>query len=101
MKNNMKIEWGKKVNCPACALPFYSMQKTSLVCPNCGNNFELSELFSKKGTSIAMDEVVESDEKIALSGFGFMEDDDVDLAEENDDISDGEVIDDIKLVDEE
>ena len=98
----MKLEWGKKVYCPACALPFYSMQKTSLTCPNCGNKFEISDLVLKKGSNVAMDEVVDSDERIALSGFEFMDEEpDVSLVDETDDLSDDEVMEDIKLVDEE
>ncbi len=98
----MKLEWGKKVYCPSCALPFYNMQKTSLECPNCGNKFDLSELNIKKGSHVAMDEVADMDDKIALSNFGFPDNDsDVDLVDEADDLSDKDVIDDIKLVDEE
>ena len=98
----MKLEWGKKIHCPACALPFYSMQKTSLICPNCGNKFEISELNSKKNSYVAMDEVAESDEKIALAGFEFIDEEaDVDLGDGSDNLSDDEVIEDIKLVDEE
>ncbi|MDR0630901.1 MAG: FYDLN acid domain-containing protein [Holosporales bacterium] len=36
--HKMKLEWGKKIHCPACMLPFYSLQRTSLLCPNCGNS---------------------------------------------------------------
>ena len=98
----MKLEWGKKIHCPACALPFYSMQKTSLTCPNCGNKFEISELNNKKASGIAMDEAAEADEKIALAGFEFMDEDaDLDISDDADNLSDDEVMEDIKLVDEE
>lgn len=71
----MKLEWGKKVCCPKCATPFYSMKKTSLICPNCGHKFEISELTNKKNTKIARDEMVEYDEKIAVTDFGQMDED--------------------------
>ena len=65
----MKAEWGKKVNCTACAMPFYSIKKTSLVCPYCGHKFEISEVSKKRYSKIAMDEICEDDEKISLSRF--------------------------------
>lgn len=96
----MKLEWGKKVYCPACTMPFYSMQKVSLICPNCGSKFELTDLVAKKGANIAMDEVVDTDDRIALPGFEFMDEHpDVGLGEDTDDLSSDEVMDDIKLVD--
>lgn len=96
----MKLEWGKKVNCLACAMPFYSMQKTTLVCPNCGYKFDISELNTKKMTSTPLD-IEDLDEKIALSSFDFSDNaDDIDLSEESD-LADKEVIEDIKLIDDE
>jgi len=96
----MKLEWGKKVNCLACAMPFYSMQKTTLVCPNCGHKFDISELNTKKITSIPLD-IEDLDEKVALSSFGFSDNaDDIDLSDDSD-LADKEVIEDIKLIDDE
>ena len=98
----MKLEWGKKVCCPACASPFYSMQKTSLVCPKCANKFKITELTSKKSLNIAMDETAEADERIALSDFDLADDDaDIDFVDEDENLSEDDVISDIKLVDEE
>ena len=97
----MKLEWGKKVNCLACAMPFYSMQKTTLVCPYCGHKFDISELNSKKLSVIPLDIDDEIDDKVALSGFGFEDSaDDIDLTDDSD-LADKEVIEDIKLIDNE
>lgn len=96
----MKLEWGKKVNCLACSMPFYSMQKTTLVCPNCGHKFDISELNTKKMTSIPLD-IEDLDEKVVLSSFGFSDNaDDIDLSDDSD-LADKEVIEDIKLIDDE
>ena len=65
----MKLDWGKKVCCPKCSSRFYSMKKNSLVCPNCGYKFEVSELTSKKSVKVARDEVIEYDEEIAVTEF--------------------------------
>lgn len=96
----MKREWGKKISCPACALSFYSMQKTSLVCPNCGNKFEIAELISRKRTKVAMDETSVYDENPIFSGFDeFPEELEQNMNESDDDISTTEVIKDMKSVD--
>lgn len=97
----MKLEWGKKINCLACALPFYSMQKTNLVCPSCGHKFDISELNTKKMASIPLDIDTEIDDKVALSSFGFTDNtDEIDLSDDSD-LTDKDVIEDIKLVDDE
>jgi hypothetical protein len=96
----MKLGWGKKISCPACALPFYDLQRSSLSCPHCGNSFEAADLQSKKGIG-AMDEV-DIDEKMAeISGFDFQEEVDsgIDLVDEPGIITVGEDVEDVKIVD--
>lgn len=101
--NVMKIEWGKKICCPACALPFYSMQKTSLECPSCGNKFDISSLSSKKSSIASMDEVVENDEQIVLEKFDLEENFDVDTendtSTDDDELLDDEDVSKVVLVD--
>ncbi|MDR1234259.1 MAG: FYDLN acid domain-containing protein [Holosporales bacterium] len=95
----MKLEWGKKVSCPVCALPFYDLRKSSLLCPNCGHSFIAADLRSKMANSVVMDTV---DEKLSdVSAFDF-----TDEVVEGSDISDESVIisvtddmEDIKVVD--
>ena len=95
----MKLEWGKKVNCPACALPFYSMQKSALTCPNCGNKFDISELNTKKLNTVSLDLEADFDDKIPLSDFVFDDSTDEIGLHETADLEDKEVLDDMKLVD--
>lgn len=97
----MKLEWGKKIYCPACALPFYDMRKTSLTCPNCGNQFDASDLSSRKRLSIAMDEIIdEENDKVASTTFGFSDESDTEFNDDSDELSVKSELDDIKLVDE-
>lgn len=70
----MKLEFGKKIACPACALPFYDMQKTSLVCPSCGYTFDASEMKYKKTNNAAMDEIDLDDKVVDIPGFEFNDD---------------------------
>ncbi|MDR3031487.1 MAG: FYDLN acid domain-containing protein [Holosporales bacterium] len=86
----MKIEWGKKVSCPACSLAFYDLWKTALVCPYCGNTFDVADLISKKAHAINLEPEDDIDDKaIGLSGFEF------ESEVENSDIQDDRVEDDI------
>ena len=36
----MKLEWGKKVECPSCGVIFYDMRKIDLSCPHCDTKFK-------------------------------------------------------------
>lgn len=94
----MKLEWGKKIACPACVLPFYDLRKTSLVCPNCGNSFEASEIKYKKISTVAMDEVDLDDKIAAIPGFEFSDEvDPAELTDNSSELGDDSDIDDIKL----
>lgn len=66
----MKIEWGKKISCPACALTFYDMGKSSLVCPYCQYSFEADSLTSK-GNEAPADEIEIEEGTMEMPGFEF------------------------------
>ncbi|MDR0744531.1 MAG: FYDLN acid domain-containing protein [Holosporales bacterium] len=86
----MKIEWGKKICCPACALPFYDLWKTLLVCPYCGHTVNSSELLIKKTNAINIEEEANIDNnEMKLGGFEFEND------EESSDMPDDEITDEI------
>jgi hypothetical protein len=102
----MKLEWGKKICCPACALPFYGMQLTSVVCPNCGKTFDVSELFTKKSNRpvvVETDVIDIEDNVLVISDFGFEEGESENtvLSEDSNELLVKTEIDDMKLVDEE
>jgi hypothetical protein len=94
----MKLEWGRKVNCPTCSIFFYDMQKTSLHCPGCGSDFEKADL-NKKNSSIT-DVAIDIDDKGVISGFslegnnmdefGISDDEDLSMKTEMDDMEDEE-----------
>ncbi|MDR1034554.1 MAG: FYDLN acid domain-containing protein [Holosporales bacterium] len=97
----MKLEWGKKVNCPTCALPFYNLQKSSLLCPHCGDSFEVADLQSKRGMIEIMDEV-DFDSKLSeITGFDFPDEADsgIGLVDDTGIIAVGDDIEDVKIVD--
>jgi hypothetical protein len=94
----MKLEWGRKVACPGCAIPFYDMQKTSLTCPACGGKFESNELRIRKGSDVSMDEAVVDDKISEIPSFEFVDDETSDLSDGSSEIV-PEEIEDIKLID--
>ena len=95
----MKLTYGKKIACPACALPFYDLQRTYLVCPNCGNSFDASEIKHKKASNIIMDEIDLDDKIVDIPGFEFNDEvDSTGLSEHVSDLSDEtEAFEDIKI----
>lgn len=48
----MKLEWGKKVSCPACAMHLYDLMRNPIVCPYCGNIFEPDYKLKKKSSLV-------------------------------------------------
>ncbi|MDR0942095.1 MAG: FYDLN acid domain-containing protein [Holosporales bacterium] len=97
----MKLEWGRKICCPACSTHFYDLQKMSLVCPSCGNTFERSDLFAKKNSQAIIDETIDVDDDKGIADFGFEEDTAEELSVNSDELSVKSEMEDIQLVDEE
>ena len=49
-----KLEWGIKRVCPSCSIKYYDFNKTPIICPKCGFEFDPDLLLkSRKGRSIA------------------------------------------------
>ncbi len=80
----MKLEWGKKVTCPACAMHFYDMMKSPAVCPHCGNTFDTMEIKSRR----RLDEKIEEDNMNADFEFDVSSDDDIVMTDEADSLDD-------------
>lgn len=70
----MKLEWGRKVVCPACAMYFYDLMKSPAECPHCGNKFDALEIRSKK-RSEDKDDVISNDFEFEVSVDDVIEDD--------------------------
>jgi uncharacterized protein (TIGR02300 family) len=68
----MKLEWGRKISCPACALHLYDMMKNPIACPYCGNVFyDGNDAKSKRrttSTELEIDNTPDSDESVVLEG---------------------------------
>ena len=57
-----KPEWGKKRICPYCNTKYYDLNKSPIICPSCGAEFNPNDyLKSKKGKNISLKASVEDD----------------------------------------
>ena len=61
-----KPEWGKKRICPACNIKYYDLNKSPIICPSCGIEFDPDiYLRSRKGKSLSPKNALESNEDIS------------------------------------
>ena len=61
-----KPEWGKKRICLACNTKYYDFNKSPIICPSCGTEFNPDiYLKSKKGKSLSTKLVSKKDESIS------------------------------------
>ena len=57
-----KPEWGGKRTCQVCGKKYYDLNKTPIVCPSCGVEFDPSDhLKTRKSKSVTLKTSVEND----------------------------------------
>ena len=57
-----KPEWGRKRTCQVCGKKYYDLNKSPIICPSCGAEFEPNDyLKSRKSKSIPLKVSVEND----------------------------------------
>ncbi|MDR1267343.1 MAG: TIGR02300 family protein [Holosporales bacterium] len=50
-----KLEWGRRRVCPPCGARFYDLQRSPIICPKCGEEFDPESLLkrrTKKGVEV-------------------------------------------------
>ena len=58
-----KLEWGKKRTCQSCGTKYYDLNKTPIICPSCGVEFDPDILLkTKKGKSLSS-KIISDNEK--------------------------------------
>ena len=61
----VKPEWGKKRICSACNTKYYDLNKSPIICPSCGTEFDPDiYLKSRKGKSLSSKVVAENNQDI-------------------------------------
>ena len=57
-----KPEWGRKRTCQVCGKKYYDLNKSPIICPSCGAEFDPNHyLKTKKGKSVSSKTSVEND----------------------------------------
>ncbi len=73
-----KPEWGRKRTCQVCGKKYYDLNKSPIICPSCGAEFDPNDyLRTKKGKSNSSKTSVENDIDLAtdLNEIDDIEDD--------------------------
>ena len=61
-----KPEWGKKRICPACNTKYYDFNKSPIICPSCGTEFDPdTNLKSRKSKSLLTKVVPENNQNMS------------------------------------
>ena len=56
-----KPEWGRKRTCQVCGKKFYDLNKSPIICPSCGTEFDPNEhLRTRKGKSVPLKSSLEN-----------------------------------------
>ena len=62
-----KPEWGKKRTCQSCGTKYYDLNKTPMICPSCGAEFDPDVLLSsKKVKSLSSKTVSNNEEELTV-----------------------------------
>ena len=75
-------EWGKKRNCLACNTKYYDFNKSPIICPSCGTEFDPdTNLKSRKAKSLLTKVVPENNQNMSEE-ISNIDDDETDTNEE-------------------
>ena len=75
-------EWGKKRICLACNTKYYDFNKSPIICPSCGTEFDPdTNLKSRKGKSLLTKVVPQNNQKMSEE-ISNIDDDETDTNEE-------------------
>ena len=81
-----KPEWGKKRICPYCNTKYYDLNKSPIICPSCGAEFNPNDyLKSKKGKNVPLKASVEDDNDLTKDIENI---DDIEVDNDNEVVSD-------------
>lgn len=86
-----KLEWGTKRTCQSCSARFYDMRNTPIICPKCGETFEIQTLGRRtRARAAVVPDVVEKpiEDEINLDDIEISDDLDDDIVDDDDDDDD-------------
>ena len=89
-----KPEWGKKRICSACNTKYYDLNKSPIVCPSCGTEFDPDVyLRSRKGKSLSSKIVAENNQNMSEEETNL---DDIEIETDEDVVTDDDPLLEIK-----
>ena len=84
-----KPEWGRKRTCQVCGKKYYDLNKSPIICPSCGAEFDPNDyLRTKKGKSNSSKTSVENDIDLATDLNDIDDIDDIEDDNDNEVVSD-------------
>ena len=61
-----KLEWGRKRTCPSCNTKYYDLNKSPIICPSCGSEFDTDLLLrSRKGRGLSSKAIVVDNDELS------------------------------------
>ena len=84
----IKLEWGTKRACQSCTARFYDMRRSPIVCPKCGETFEIHTPGRRtRNRNAVVDDIISKpiEDDILIAELDLPTDLDDDLVEEDDD----------------
>ena len=61
-----KPEWGRKRTCQSCNTKYYDLNKSPIICPSCGSEFDTDLLLrSRKGRGFSSKAIVEDNNNLS------------------------------------
>ena len=81
-----KPEWGKKRTCQSCGTKYYDLNKTPMICPSCGVEFDPDLLLKTKKGKSSSSKIISDNEKELTSDISDL--DDIDSNSDNEVVSD-------------
>ena len=81
-----KPEWGRKRTCQVCGKKYYDLNKSPIICPSCGAEFDPNHyLKTRKGKSVSSKTSVENDNDLTKDIENI---DDIEIDDDGDVVSD-------------
>lgn len=83
----IKLEWGTKRACQSCAARFYDMRRSPIICPKCGETFEIQTPGRRSRSRAAMGDVAAKplEDDLLIPDLDLPADLDADLVEGDED----------------
>ena len=75
-------EWGKKRICPACNTKYYDFNKSPIICPSCGTEFDPNTYLRNRKSKSLLTKVIPENDQTMSEEMPNIEDVEIDTNEE-------------------